>query len=691
MLTNILDRISFWSFFIVVALLPIFVIPFVNIPIETSKTVLLVLGTAISFIAWAAARFSDGRVVLPKSKLILVLFAISIFTLISSFFSGSIKMSLFGVMFDLGSFYFSLFLSVFLLNTALVVNNENRAKLILKGVILSSIFLFVFQIARFFIPNTLSLGILDDKTSNLLGAWNAFGIFAGALAMISMFSLEFLSPTKKKKAVLVALLVVSLLLIASVNFSLIWRLLGILSLVIFVYKISLFSFKKDEAQTNKKFPTTSFAVIIVSLLFFISGQFIGSYLPNVLGLLNIEVNPSYSTTWQVTKSVFKADPLFGIGPNKFADAWSLYKPSLINSSQFWNTSFSNSFGLIPTLMISGGILVALLWLVFLVLIFFIQLKKLLNLMKEKYDHTLVLYLLLALYMFLVSILYPAGLVLFVMGFVFLGVFIGLYSSRTNTYININFLDDPRKSFVSILTLVVIIIATSGITFKFMEKFVSVYYYGRVVNATEVESAEKYIRKALLLNQNDLYLRTYSQVYLSKLNNLISKGDNLTDSEKVLLQTSIDEAVNGAVLATKYNKENYLNFEILGFVYKNAASLGIKDASAKAIESYTEASRLNPINPLMKLEIARTYFIDKNIKSAREFALQSIAIKPNFGEGLIFLAELEKGEGNLNSAISYAEEALKYFPNDTNLADYVKTLKGNKNTETKIETETKKDN
>jgi tetratricopeptide (TPR) repeat protein len=670
-------------------LLPIFVIPFVNIPIETSKTVLLVLGTAISFIAWAAARFSDGRVVLPKSKLILVFFAISIFTLISSLFSGSIKMSLFGVMFDIGSFYFSLFLAIFLLNTALVVNNENKAKLILKGIILSSFVLFVFQIARFFIPNTLSLGILDDKTNNLLGSWNAFGIFAGALAIISMFSLEFLSPTKKKKILLTAILIISLFLIASVNFPLIWRLLGIVSLVIFVYKISLFSFKKDENQTNKKFPTTSFSVIIVALLFFISGQFIGSYLPNVLGLLNIEVNPSYSTTWQVTKSVFKENPLLGIGPNKFADAWSLYKPSLINGSQFWNTPFSNAFGLIPTLMINGGILVGLLWLVFLVLTIFSGLKKLLNLIKEKYDHTLVLYFLLAIYMLLVSILYPAGLVLFVMSFVFLGIFIGLYANRVNNYVNINFLDDPRKSFVSILTLVLVIIATSGITFKFMEKFVSVYYYGKVVNATEVESAEKYIRKALLLNQNDLYLRTYSQVYLSKLNSLISKGDSLTDSEKVLLQTSIDEAVNGAVLATKYNKENYLNFEILGFVYKNAASLGIKDASTKAVESYTEASRLNPLNPLMKLEIARTYFIDKNIKSAREFALASIAIKPNFGEGLIFLAELEKGEGNINSAISYAEEALKYFPNDTNLVDYVKTLKGNKNTETKVEIE--KDN
>jgi hypothetical protein len=444
----------------------------------------------------------------------------------------------------------------------------------------------------------LSLGILDDKTNNLLGSWNAFGIFAGALAIISMFSLEFLSPTKKKKILLTAILIISLFLIASVNFPLIWRLLGIVSLVIFVYKISLFSFKKDENQTNKKFPTTSFSVIIVALLFFISGQFIGSYLPNVLGLLNIEVNPSYSTTWQVTKSVFKENPLLGIGPNKFADAWSLYKPSLINGSQFWNTPFSNAFGLIPTLMINGGILVGLLWLVFLVLTIFSGLKKLLNLIKEKYDHTLVLYFLLAIYMLLVSILYPAGLVLFVMSFVFLGIFIGLYANRVNNYVNINFLDDPRKSFVSILTLVLVIIATSGITFKFMEKFVSVYYYGKVVNATEVESAEKYIRKALLLNQNDLYLRTYSQVYLSKLNSLISKGDSLTDSEKVLLQTSIDEAVNGAVLATKYNKENYLNFEILGFVYKNAASLGIKDASTKAVESYTEASRLNPLNPLI---------------------------------------------------------------------------------------------
>jgi NADPH:quinone reductase-like Zn-dependent oxidoreductase len=43
------------------------------------------------------------------------------------------------------------------------------------------------------------------------------------------------------------------------------------------------------------------------------------------------------------------------------------------------------------------------------------------------------------------------------------------------------------------------------------------------------------------------------------------------------------------------------------------------------------------------------------------------------------------------SVRYAEEAFRYFPNNTNLADYVKSLKGNKTTETPKETEDKKEN
>ena len=93
MLSNILDRISFWALFLVVVLLPIFFLPFTKIPVETSKGFLLVFGLVVSIIFWAAARFSDGKITLPKSKVLLSALAIVLVFLISAIFSGAPKMS----------------------------------------------------------------------------------------------------------------------------------------------------------------------------------------------------------------------------------------------------------------------------------------------------------------------------------------------------------------------------------------------------------------------------------------------------------------------------------------------------------------------------------------------------------------------------------------------------------------------
>ena len=76
MLSNILDRISFWSLFVVIVLLPIFFLPFTQVPIETSKGLLFVVGLAVSIIFWIAARFSDGKISLPKSWLLLSAFGV---------------------------------------------------------------------------------------------------------------------------------------------------------------------------------------------------------------------------------------------------------------------------------------------------------------------------------------------------------------------------------------------------------------------------------------------------------------------------------------------------------------------------------------------------------------------------------------------------------------------------------------
>src|SRR3989339_2160103 len=143
--SNIFDRLSFLSLFLVVVLLPIFCLPFTNIPVETSKGLLLVLGLAVSVIFWAIARFSDGEIIFPKSFVLLAGFVIVLATFLSSIFSGNIQISLFGTMFDIGSFYFIFASFVLMLMSSVIFKTKERAKIVLLGVILSSIFVLVFQ------------------------------------------------------------------------------------------------------------------------------------------------------------------------------------------------------------------------------------------------------------------------------------------------------------------------------------------------------------------------------------------------------------------------------------------------------------------------------------------------------------------------------------------------------------------
>src|SRR6185295_14632387 len=106
MRSNIFDRLSFLSLFLVVVLLPVFCLPFTSIPVETSKGILLVLGLVLAVIFWAIARFSDGQITFPKSWLLVSGFGIALVFLLSALFSGNAKVSLFGTLFDVGSFWF---------------------------------------------------------------------------------------------------------------------------------------------------------------------------------------------------------------------------------------------------------------------------------------------------------------------------------------------------------------------------------------------------------------------------------------------------------------------------------------------------------------------------------------------------------------------------------------------------------
>src|SRR3989344_8717572 len=164
MRSSIFDRISFLSLLSVIVLLPIFCLPFTNIPIETAKGLLLVIGLAVCIIFWAIARFLDGRIIFPKSFLLLSGAGIVLSFLLSALFSGNSKVSLFGVMFDIGSFWFIFSAFVLMFMSSVIFRTPQRAKIVLLGTILSSFFVLIFQSVHLFFPQITSLGILVGKT-----------------------------------------------------------------------------------------------------------------------------------------------------------------------------------------------------------------------------------------------------------------------------------------------------------------------------------------------------------------------------------------------------------------------------------------------------------------------------------------------------------------------------------------------
>ena len=676
MLSNLLDRLSFVSLFLVVVLLPIFFLPLTKISVETSKGFLLVVGLVLAIIFWTMARFSDGKITVPKSWVIYSGLGMVIVFLISAFFSSAQQVSFFGTMFDIGSFWSMASFFVLMLASSILIKSNEKAGRVLFGLILSSAIILIFQTLHLFYPNVLSLGVLGSKTDSIVGSWNVFGLFAGFFSVISIFIIEFFPISKLKKIILGILIFVSVFLIAAVNSSLVWAMLGFFSLLIFIYKVALSFNENKESGLSINFPIMSFIFILIPLLFFMSGQFIGGYIPNRLNLTNVEISPSFTATMSVTKAALMKNPVLGIGPNRFGDIWSMYKPIGINSTPFWDTRFDFGSGLLPTLAATTGILGILSLLAFLFVYLLTGVTSVLLAFKNAGNQMVPIYFLMSLYLMVAAFFYPVGMVLFALAFACIGVFVGLFnSSISGGEKTIAFSGSPKKSMISLLILVAVMVTSFVFAFKYVERLASVSYFSKALNADTIDTATVGIGNANLLYQNDLYLRSYSQVYLLKLNSLISKGSALTDDEKASLQQNLDEALRGANSAIAFNTGNYQNYTMSGSVFNMLASLGVEGSSDKAIEAYKQASLLNPLNPGIQLALARTSFTNGKVKEAKDYANAAIALKADYVDAYIVLSQIAKSEGNGASALSYAEKALSFSPTDKDLIKYVSSLKG----------------
>lgn len=685
-----LDKISSGILIALAFLLPVFFIPSLSVPFQLMKVFLLAIGVLVAFLLWVVARLKDGVITLPKTWLLVFATLIPISVFVSALTVTpkiSMPTAFIGQGGEVGTVASTLVLFLVIGLVIMLVRTRARVKAIFNAFFVAATVIAVFEIIRL-IPGTdvLSLGVFTDKASNFIGKWNELGIFFGLPLVFSMLALENLALKKSQKIFVWVAYAVSLVLFTAVNFSLALYLVGILSLLLFVYlyvfnKQALVKVTSEEEVSSvaqgvekKKFPISPIITFVVALVFIVDGFIANTPLhTKVLQTLQInqtEVALPWGATAEISWNSLKEDPIFGVGPNRFVSRYLTAKPLDINSSVLWSADFNYATGLIPTFVVTTGLFGTLVWILFLLSFFYLGVKYLLLGMSAQRYYSAASFIA-AGYLWIVSIFYVPNIVLFALAFLFSGLFVALLVQEKGIKtVSLTFLKNPKVGFVSVLVLVVVIILTVAGLYKYSQRFLSGYYFQQSLVDLNVKGdialAEMNMLKAVEYSKTDLYYRSLSEINLLKIDRLLAT----TSTDKDLITRQLDQfsvdAINSANEARRIDPLNYQNSASLGRIYEAFVPLGVTGAYQAAANVYLEAVKLNPNNPALFLILARLEVTNKKPAEAKKYIAKALEIKPDYGEALFLRSQLELSEGNSKAAIATMITVASLYPTDPNV-------------------------
>ncbi len=683
----IADKVVQWIILAIVFLAPIFFIPSTIVSFHFAKIFILYTGIIAAFCACTVARLRDGRLSMTRHYLYIALAAIPVTYALSSIFSPVRSTSLIGQGFEVGTLSFIIGVTLLAFFVSYFFTTKKSVLYAYLAFLLPVPLVALFQFVRLLVgQNTLTFNVFASQTATLLGGWNDLGIYFGVVALFSFITLELLDLDRWIRISFISLLAISLFFLSIINFSAVWYLLAGFALIFFVYN---FSFNKAHAaqdapmrstDSKRTIPIISLIVLLISVIFIlIRGNIYsaGNDLFNVpffnkLVVSNVEVRPSWMTTFDVAKSALRSDPIFGVGPNRFATEWLEAKPSEINSTIFWATDFNYGIGLVPTFLTTTGILGTLAWVVFFLLFLYMGFKALFTKTEDSFlGYVSVSSFILATYLWIFAYIYVPSAPLLIFTFFFTGIF--LASAIQMNLIRIrsfSFVRDPRTSFVSVLIFIVLLLGLLVSSYTFARRFIASMYFNRaLVNANiegNIEKAEANMIHAIQLSEQDQFYRSLSDLNLVRINILLAQQNVSQEVLQNQFRSYLATSQNAAQTAVNLDSTNYQNWLQLGRTYEAIVPFKVEGAYEKAQESYTKARDLNPKSPAIPLLIARLDVAQNDITKAKAEINQALALKPDYTDAIFLLAQIQVNEGDLKSAITSVESAAYLNPNNSGI-------------------------
>ncbi len=524
-------------------------------------------------------------------------------------------------------------------------------------------------------------------------------IIFGAAIILALCAVNMSTVSNRMKYVLFALMAFSVLFISAANFTPVVVILGLVSLVFFVYILS-WSVGKNEmidkegslpegsaahSTSGRQISLSSLVILIASVVMLLGGTNISGYVSRMMRVQTAEIRPNFEATMNLATSAWKQNFALGVGPNNFADFWSANKPLEINQTQFWNADFYSGSGFIPTIAITTGLLGLLSLLAFIGMYVHSGVKAIFaqaNSGRSRYLATSTF--LVSLYLWIMLFLYTPGITVLALAFIFTGLFTAtLVPQGIIGSWRINIFSNPKTNFLSVLSIVVLLVLSVAGGYFVWERAIAATGFQQGVIGYQKTGNIALARDAAVRSINmvpsDIYWRGLTEISVADLGAVlgsIKSESQMTDAVKAQIQGLIANSVESARQATSINAKNFQNWFALGRVYEILATNGIEGSLENARSAYAEAALRAPTNPSVPLAIARLDVIAQDIESAKANIAKAIALKNNYTDAYFTLAQIEVASNNIRGAINSVEQASFVDPQNTGLFFQLGLLKYN---------------
>ncbi|MEX0621929.1 MAG: tetratricopeptide repeat protein [Candidatus Woykebacteria bacterium] len=663
-------------------LIPLFFLPTTSEFYNFNKTTLLTIGAFFLFFVWSIRMVAEQRVKMTRTALDIPLLIFLGVYIIATVFSVDPVVSFLGwhpVFFGSLPSVAALVIIYFLATTHL---DSSYRKVIVLAICTSASILAALLIAYYFGHPLVGTDWAQLRSWTPAGDLNKLVAFLGITIPLT-FSLSFLLKVEVGRYLAFALAALQIIAFALINSLFGYVILAIAALVILIFLPRL------SLSVEEKVIFGALGALLAAIILMVNIQGLGdSILKPLIAGENTSVNITkpirlpITSSWQTGARAISDRPVFGTGPSTFGLIFPTYKPlslNRVNENNLWNIRFDESGSGVLDILATTGVVGALAF----ILVIVVLVRSVIKFSargEATRGRTEFVFLQGAMVAALASLIFFNLSILNSLALIFLiaiffstlrdwgsnlasEVSVELIALRSGAIRQIEGESKSPNSLAWVFFIPALILFAGIIFYSWSSYLAEINYQKAILNSQANKGSET--REALVaaINANpyrDTYHRALLVTDLALARSLNQQGQ-LNEEQQTTLLALVREAIDQGRIITGYegrglgqfqvkrvpgtSSVNVANWESIATVYANIGGELRSDASAHAINTYTQAINLDPTNPRLYEALGNVYFNVGDVDNAIKNYEIAVAAKGDYASGHYNLAQAVRRKGD----------------------------------------------